>query len=156
MARFVPVLTVLALLGAAGFCQAGGKDKPPDKEKKAETAHYDLKAADLAKAFEKSPAEALKKYGAPVKGAGGALLNVSGKVRDVKDKMAMFDTESPVRIRLSVDKIYWPDGKAKRMIFDVTEARVVDFRDGVIVMEAQEVVIGNIPDEEKKDTKEKK
>lgn len=97
-----------------------------------------------------------QKYRAPVKGEGGALINLSGTLRTRKGTAAVFDTASRAQIRLSVDHISWPAAKSGRMIFDITEAKVVDFRAGAIFMEAQEVVVGSLPDTDVKDPKRRK
>jgi hypothetical protein len=152
MNRLIHAL-LCGLLFTVGNAQGGDKDKGKEKD----TVVHDVKAADFAKEFEKSPADALKKYQAPKKGVGGATINLSGRVRDVKGKSATFDTGSKVQVMLTVDRISWPAAKGKRLTFDVTGAKLVEFRGGTVVLEAEEVVIGNLPDDEKKETaKEKK
>ncbi|MFO0964575.1 MAG: hypothetical protein U0793_03170 [Gemmataceae bacterium] len=155
MHRLIPAL-LCGLLLVGGGVHGGGKDKAT-AEKPRETAIYDVHASELAKEFEKSPADALKKYQAPKKGVGGALINMHGKVLDARGKTATFDTGSSIQITLAVDYISWPAEKGKRMTFDVTHAKVVDFSRNTIVLEAEQVVIGNLPDGDKKEpAKEKK
>jgi hypothetical protein len=137
----------LAFLGLCLVTSGFGQDK------KAEAVLHKVDALALSQEFEKDFAAALKKYDPkpPKGGAGGAVIETGGPVKDISGKNVTLDLGKTIPVTLVAKKFTGFNPREKKLFAEgLGTLNVGKTNKKRIVIDCDEVTLGKIEGESKK------